>query len=328
MSRKKRRRGRLNLRATLVVLAVSAILGGSVFLYLKYLTPQKLAVRHRLSEADAKSEAAIDQRLKPLSDLFAKGRRGSKAFAEEALSWNGKWQLIKGMVRGGDSHRQYLAEAFSRHVFSPDELREAMEAAVRAYLDDVEGYENEMLVKLRADLADPARPTELLPAHVRGNEEFRKEYQKLSGLVVNELHLDLGVSVGREVGVLVGSTVAAEVAMQAARAAATEMGVNAGVLGAGAASTVATLGVGLVAALIVDLVLDEVLKMAGYDPAAKIEKLVRESIDKMESALLRNPGIFSSGKKGSLRQRMEEMQESRSKLRRETIYRLLNEGGM
>jgi hypothetical protein len=108
--------------------------------YQTYFTPQKRVVRHRLSEADAKSEGAIDARLKPVASLFAKGRKGAKKFAEEALSWQGKWELLKGMVKGHDSHRRYLSEIFARHVFSSEELREAMQAAVAAYLDDVEGW--------------------------------------------------------------------------------------------------------------------------------------------------------------------------------------------
>ncbi|MGH7169984.1 MAG: hypothetical protein ACRELG_06890 [Gemmataceae bacterium] len=289
-----------------------------------YFTPHKRAVRHRLSEADTKSEAAIDARLKPLADLFAKGRKGSKAFAQEALSWNSKWELVKGMVGGSESHRRYLSEAFGRHVFSSDDLREAMEAAVRAYLDDLEGVEAEMLVLLRADLADPDRPAELLPAHLRSDEEFRREYRKLAGLVVNELQSDIGVTVGRELGMLVATDVATEAALEAVA----EMGLGAGVLGTGAVSTVATLGVGMIVAIILDYILDEVFKIAGYDPAAKIEALVCESIGKMEASLIRDAGMLSFHKKGALRLRMEQLHESRSKLRREAITRLLKEGGM
>lgn len=316
------------LRPTLRRLVVLATLVALWCLYQMYFTPHKRAVRHRLSEADAKSEASIDARLKPLADLFAKGRKGAKPFAQEALSWNGKWEFIKGMVGGSESHRLYLSEAFGRHVFSPDDLREAMEAAVRAYLDDLEGFESEMLVQLRADLADPDRPAELLPAHLRGDEEFRREYRKLSGLVVDELRSDIGVAVGRELGMLVATDVATEAALQAARAAATDMGVSAGVLGTGAASTVATLGVGMIVAIILDYILDEVFKIAGYDPAAKIEALVCESIDEMEASLIRDAGMFSFHKKGALRLRMEQLHESRSKLRREAITRILKEGGM
>lgn len=296
--------------------------------YLLFFTPEQRAVRQRLAEADAKSQAAIGQRLQPLAALFAKGRKGAKGFAEEALSWEGKWELLKGLVDGGESHQRYLSEAFARHAFSADELREAMEGAVAGYLDDIEGVEAEMLVQLRADLADGERASEPLPADLRGNDQFRDEYRKLSGRVATELHLELGVTVGREVGIMIASDVAAQVALQAAKSAATEMGVNTGVLGTGAASTVATLGVGMVIALILDYVLDEVFKMAGYDPAAQIEALVIETIDRLETSLIGDPGPFSVGKKGALRERLEQLHVARSALRRETIHRFVKEGGM
>jgi hypothetical protein len=307
---------------------VIATLAGIGFLYFRYFTPEKRIVRHHLSETDAKSEASIRARLKPLAELFAKGRKGAKGFAQDALSLDSKWQLVKGTVCQDESHRKFLAEAFARHVFSSDELKGAMESAVRAYLDDVEGYESEMLVKLRADLADPARTGELLPAHLQRDEEFRREYQKLSGRLVNELRLDLGVSVGREVGVMVASTAAAQIAMQAARAAATELGISAGLLGTGTASSIATLGVGTILMFIIDYIVGEVFKAVGYDPEAKIETLVCESINKMEAALTSDSGVFWMNKKGSLRERMEQLHESRSTLRRATITRLLKDGGL
>jgi hypothetical protein len=203
-----------------------------------------------------------------------------------------------------------------------------MEASVRAYMDDIEGFESEMLVKLRADLANPDRIDERLSEHMRSDDAFRQEYRKLADQMMAELKAGLAVTVGREVVVMVASTEATNIAMQAARAAATNMGISGGVLSTGAASTVATVGVGIVIAIIIDRIVDEILKLLGMDPSTNIEKLVCESIDKLEEALIRDPGTFSFGKKGTLRLRMEEMHETRSKMRREAITRLLKEGGM
>ena len=61
---------RNHLRLFVALLGISACLWG----YREYLTPEKRAVRQRLSEADTKSEAAINDRMKPLQNLFAKGR--------------------------------------------------------------------------------------------------------------------------------------------------------------------------------------------------------------------------------------------------------------
>jgi len=308
-------------------LAVFAVLVALGCVYLLYFTPEKRLARRRLSEADNNSKAALNQRLKPLAELFARGRKGSKAFAEDALSWGGKWALLKGTlgIGGGDAHREFLSEAFARHVFSQDELREVMEGAVNAYLFDLEGVESEMLVKLRADLADLDHSDQPVPSYLRDDEAFRQEYRQLADQVTRTLRLDLGVTLGREVGVLVASEVATQAALQAARTAAAEMGVEAGVLGSGAASTVATLGVGLVIAIIVDYVLDAVFKAAGYDPAEKIANQVRDSLDKMEAALIGDPGFFSFSKPGALRQRLGKLHEARSKLRRETVGQLLKE---
>jgi hypothetical protein len=309
------------------VAAAVALLFGA---YLMYFTHSKRAVRNRLSEADTKSKAAIDQRIKPLTQLFAKGRKGAPAFAKESLSWSGKWALVKGLV-AKDTHREFLAEAFARHVISPDELRGAIEGVCRAYADDLEGFESEMLVLLRADLADPDRPAEELSLHLRSNEGFKVEYRKLSERLIGETRSDLAVSVGREVVVLVAAEAGSRAALQAARAAATEMGAHAGILGAGASSTVATLGIGLVIGFIIDALLDELFKMAGYDAEAKIAEEVIESIDRLEASLVRDPGVWRHlgiSKKGALRVELEKLHESRSKLRRDAVELMMKEGGL
>ena len=185
----------------------------------QYFSPERRAVRHRLSEADEKSTAAMNARLNSLTKLFAKGRTGSEAFAEDALSWSSKFALVKGLLGGNDAHDTYLKEAFARHVVSEDELAEALTATVRGYLIDLDGVENEMLVKLRADLADLDHSGQGTPSYLRSEAEFRKEYDRLAAQVASTIKLDTGVTVGREVGLLVTSEIATQAAMQAARAA-------------------------------------------------------------------------------------------------------------
>src|SRR5262249_38671429 len=195
------------------------------YVWFAYFTPEQRAARHRLSEADSKSDAAIDQRLKSVREMFARGRKGSKTFAEEALSWSGKWALIKGTLALGDcdAHREFLTEAFAKHIFSKDELKNELEGAIRAYLHDLEEIENEMLVQLRADLADLDHSEESQPSYLSSDDAFRQEYQRLAKGVTRTLQMDLGVSLGREIGVIVASEVAAQAAIQAAKAAAAEM---------------------------------------------------------------------------------------------------------
>jgi len=293
--------------------------------YVLYFTPAKLAVWTRLSEADSKSTAALQRRLKPLHELFVKGKQGAKPFAEHAISWSGKWALIKGTVWSADSHRQFIADAFKEYVFTPDDLKGAMEGVVAAYLSDLDAVENEMLVKLRADLAEIGGGS--VPPDLRSDEAFSSEYRKLSDQVVGGMQMDFGVRAGREIGLLVASDVATQAALQASRTVAAEMGVEAGVLGSGAASAVETLGVGLVVAVIIDYMIDAVFRATGYDPAAKIAEQVQGSLDKMEAALTAESQFFSGKKAGALRQHLEKIHEVRSKLRQQTIERFMKEGG-
>lgn len=307
-----------------VLMVVALIVAWYVW---QYFTPANRAARQRLSEADEKSTAAMTQRLNPVTQLFAKGRKGAKGFADEALSFSGKIALVKGMLRigQGDAHAEFLKEAFARHVFSEAELTEALTAAVRGYLIDLDGVESEMLVKLRADLADLDHSGQAMPSYLRSEEEFRSEYQRLAAQTLATMKLDGAVTVGREIGLWVASDVATQMVMQVARGAAAEMGVGAGILGAGAASAVETLGVGMVVGFILDAFLDSVFKSLGYDPAAKIAGQVQFSLDRLETALTEDTFLVWFGKKGTLREQLEKLHEIRSKLRRQTIAKFMKE---
>ena len=329
MSLNMRRKAFSLLRPTRKRVAAIVIMAATVGVYFSFFTPEKRAARHRLSEAEGQSKAAMEPRLKPVRDLFARGRSGARPFAKASLSWSGKWAMVQGLV-DNQSHQKFLQEEFARHVFSPDELRGAIEAACRGYADDLDGVEGQMLVNLRADLADPDRPVTTLPRHLQSNEAFTQEYRALAERLSGQLRTDLGVSAGRLIAAEVAGNVASSAALQAVRAAAAEMGVSGGILAAGASSTVATLGVGLVLSFIIDYILDAVLKMAGHDPEAEIAATVVESLNKMESALLRDGGLarhIGLGSHGSLRVEFEKLHESRSKLRRETVDLMLKEGG-
>ncbi len=314
-------------RTTLATKLVAASVIG-VCVYFLFFTPQKRVVRKHLSDADAKSKEAIDERLKPLTALFAKARKGAPGFAQAAMSWSGKWALVKG-IADGESHKTFLAEEFARYVFTPDELRGAVEGACVTYADDLNGIENQMLVGLRADLADLDNSGTTVPPHLKSNEAFHRAYDALAVKLVSQTRSDLAIGAGREVAIAVGSTAAMKVAVQAIEAAAAEMGVEATILGVGASSAIGTLFIGTVIALIFDYVLDAILKMVGHDPEAKIAKVVVESLDKLEAALTRDPGLkgyIGMGTKGALRVEMEKLHKERSKIRRDTVALILKQG--
>ncbi|AWM40136.1 hypothetical protein GobsT_14330 [Gemmata obscuriglobus] len=293
---------------------LAAMLGMAVGVYLEFFTPQKRQVRACLREADEKCEAAIEPRLRSVSEVLAKGRKGAKPFAEDALSMRGKWNALVGLF-DGRSHKEYVTDAFTRHVFSSDELRAAIEGAVRGYLLDIEGIEAEMLVRLRADLATGGAG---LP-HLGTDEAFAQEYQRLLTAVATDLQTDLGLDVAR----LVAGEVVSRVASQALTAAATQMGISLTVMGS---STAATLGVGAVVGIIADYIVGLVLEALGYDAAGEVQNRVEASLNKVQTALLQEHSFLPWEKTGTLRVRLQQLHESRSQVRRAAVYEYLKGG--
>jgi len=287
---------------------------------LKHQTFREKAQAH-MASADRKQVSLLEGRLASVRAFFARARKGAPPFAEEALSWSGKWALIKNKLRIGEreGHAKFLAEAFGKHVFSGEALQAVLEDAVKGFLSDLDGIENELLIKLRADLADEelrqGRPT-----LVQSDDAFGQEYRRLAADVKNTLEHDLKVTAGREAVSFVAMDVAASVVLRVAAAAAAELGLEAGILGTGAASGVATLGIGLVAAVIVDYAAGYVLKWAGYAPEQAIAGKVVQAIDKVETALL-----DGDGQKTGLRRELEKIQSDRSRIRNAVVQKLVSE---
>ncbi len=278
------------------------------------LSPRKKA-DIRLAEANLKAQSALDARLKKLAAFFSRGQSGARDFAEETLSLSGKLALVKGTV-GSGNHEKFLAEAFAKHVFSGDDIKREVDAAIKGFIIDLEDIESAMLVDLRVDLADG--PKQDLPAHLRSDEAFKTEYERFRVQAVKKLNANMSVTIARETGLFVASDLAAQVGLRVVRFVAAELGVEAGILGAGAASSVATLGIGLIAAVILDAVLDAVFRAAGYDPAGEIAGKVKASISNVQKVMIDG--------KGGLRHEMQKLNTARAALRQEIVNNLI-EGG-
>lgn len=301
---------------TAILLAV-AVTGGAFYSARKpALPPPPDPVQVHLSQAEAQSAKALDKRIDSVRHVFRQGRAGANRFASDALSWSGKWALVRSKLGDGDAHSSYLAASFAANVFTEKDVQWAVESAISGYILDLDAAEAELLVKLRADLAD--RDPEARP-YLRTDEAFQREYRRLALETTQTLETDLKVTVGREVGLMIGSDLATKIAMRIAAFVAAELGVEAGLLGAGAASGTATLGVGLVVAVVLDYALDALFKLGGYDPEKQIADKVKASIEQVEAALV-------DGKQG-LRYELSNIHEERAKLRRAVVAKLVGEGG-
>jgi hypothetical protein len=230
-----------------------------------------------LEQASHQATQALDKHLATIHAFLDEHKAGSKAFAERLLGLKGKWELVKAEIGDGNSYAAFLQEAFAEHVFPMEELEKAVATAVRNCLAEWESIDDDLLVRLRADLADDVMPRTVIPA-LGSDQALRSHYHELSQRVVQDLRTDLAVVAGRELFLWQASNVATDLTLQVGAAMAARLGFSSTLLTAGAASTWQTLGVGLVVAIVLDAVVNQIIKAAGYDAEEHLAQRVEETL--------------------------------------------------
>jgi hypothetical protein len=238
----------------------------------------KLAVAEKeFAEAAAnlasKHLAAIDQ-------FFDERKAGIRPFAESILSLGGKWKFVKGQVWKEDEqkHAEFLRAEFEKHVFSPTELSEVVKQVVAGYLAELQGLENEFLVKMRADLGESDPDVAAVIPALASQEAFNKDFAKLAATAMTLVAKDLESDVAREIASFIAGEIAAKLGLKVLAGIGAKLGVSGGILATGAASSLATFGVGLLAAILADLAIDKLLQAAGHDPVTKTAERVEQSL--------------------------------------------------
>ncbi len=325
--------------------------------------PDPAAVRGRvwnkaqplLDAADRHAALALDKHLGSIRAFLDDRKAGSRAFAERLLSLRGKWELVKAEVGDKSSYTEFLQEAFNEHVFPMEDLEKAVAAAVRSYLAELESIDDDLLVRLRADLADDELPRFAIPT-LHSDQAFRSHYRELSQRVAKDLRTDLVVVAGRELFLWEATNVATDLTVNVGTAVAARLGVSTAILGTGAASTWRTLGVGLVVAIVLDAVVNRIIKTAGYDAEEKVAERIaqtlsdlgstitdgdseaRFTLEKLKAMQRDDPdaeiraacaGAIQSIEAGNrlygLRRELTKITAARASLRRETLKRLIHE---
>ena len=54
--------------------------------------------------------------------------QGVREFVDDALGWNSKFKLVKDYFSNGEEHSEFIEDQFSEHIFSDEQLEEAIEA--------------------------------------------------------------------------------------------------------------------------------------------------------------------------------------------------------
>lgn len=271
-----------------------------------------LRAESALTWADNESTLRLDESLARIDHFFATAKSGTRSFAAAVLGWGSKWRYVSDRLpfTRGDRHEAFLREKFAQHVFREEDLARLIEHVAQSYVDAVAGLENQMLVKLREDLAD--LPTSAIPAFA-DQDRLSKAFDE----AVKQTLASVGAEVRGDVATLVVSLVAQEVLTQVA----VRMGVSAGVLSAGAASSWATFGIGLVVGLVVDQIISWVWNWWA-DPRGSLAEELNDKLDELRDAILEGDDAAPG-----LRGRLRILDSARGKIRRQALASLLTQDG-
>ena len=173
-----------------------------------------------------------------MRQFIAERKAVARPFAEEALSWSGKWAFLKSKSPWGEDadYQQFLREGFERHVFKEEDIADLTHSAVEGYLSELIGIENETLLALRADLSDSAlAQCGQLPA-LDSDDAFRQAVAAMMAKALRVTTNDVAVTAGRELASFVASDIATNITIEILGAVAARLGVEAGILGSGVVS--------------------------------------------------------------------------------------------
>ena len=257
--------------------------------------------------------------LVPLDELFAQGREGTPSFAEDALGWSSKWRLMVDYVpcTRHDRHATFLRGQFASRIFTAEQLTDAIEKSVRSYLAMTEDVENQMLVRMRLDMATLARGrVPVLESDAKFKEAMTRAIEQIRPRVEKELAADGGTLVASEVAFQVAS----RIAIQVLEAVATRLGISGGILAAGAESGPWTVGVGMVAAIIVDWIVSKIWDWCA-DPHGKLVALMQNELKCLQREILHgtpeHPGLNNA---------LAKIGQHRDALRRAAVLEILKTG--
>ena len=238
-------------------------------------SPEEI-IRPHLVWAERRSEEVLTEHLRLIDDFFVMAKKGTPEFADRALSFTSKWRLVVDHVpltRGG-RHEKFLRLQFEQHVFRPSQLGGTVEQVVAGYLAQVRSIEGEMLVELRADVAD--FPETYVVAEL-DEACWRARYDDALFDTLAATGSDLRSDVAGQVVSLIAGEVLTQVA--------TRLGVSAGILGTGAASSWATFGIGVVVGLIVDQIVAWVWDWYA-DPTGTLVRQLNSRLDHLNRLIV------------------------------------------
>lgn len=278
-------------------------------------TPAELAAPH-LEWAQRECGLRLYQELTPIEDFFREAKKRAPEFSKTALSWSSKWRLMADYIPGtkGGRHDQYLRGEFERILFTPAQLEQVVTRSIRSYQLQIEGIENEMLVRIRAGAREFPDNYQLAAI---SKDELESNYEQAIARVIAKSQNDFARSASGEVVSLIAGEVLTQVAVR--------LGISAGILGTGAAASPYTLGIGIVVGVIVDQLVTLAWDWAA-DPKAELTKELNKKFDEIRSIILDGPPAAKDAKpEPGLRARLRTYSEQRGEIRRQAVLEMLED---
>jgi len=277
---------------------------------LRRLARQRAEVQ--LAWADEQCQRLLVEALEPVGRFFRDAERGVPGFVEDVLGWKSKWFFLLDRLpfAAKGQHEAFLREAFDRHLFTPRQLEDVVRQSGDGLRAGVDGVENQMLVRLRADL--DAMQVGDLPAGLDG-----RDLQRAYADTLGRLQRETQPFVRADLAADLGSLILTDVVVVLGRRLAT----SGGLLTAGTAGSWGSFGATLVAGIVVDQVLGWVWDRLA-DPRGRLEEALRARFAYASRCLLDGDGTMPG-----LRHRLEAWIAQRNQARRAAVLQLLEKGG-
>lgn len=191
-------------------------------------------------------------------------------------------------------------------MFKPPQLEDAIRQVVASYLKHVESIEGQMLVRIRADVAE--FPSPYLIAQI-DESKLQATYDEALSRAIEATGSNLRTDITTELVSIITGEVLAQVAVR--------LGVSAGILGTGAASSWATFGIGLVVGLIVDQIVSWVWDWYA-DPKGNLAVELNGKLDEINRLI-----VDGSDDVQGLRERLRAFAKDRATVRSQAVLEIL-----
>ncbi len=256
---------------------------------------RNVIIERHLNWADQECRQAIEQHLQTLDVFFSQAKQRTPKFAAAVVGWGGKWNYIRG------NHQTYVNQKFNELVFSPNDLEKAIQQVIEGYLQEVQSIENQMLVRLQADIADEELGC---PLATLSGSELQQVYQERLSQLLQSTQTDVRNGIAEDIVNLIVAELLTQVAVKLA--------VSAGILGTGAASGPTTLCIGIIVGICVDWAISEIMQTE-----EKLTTRVNQELDNLHLLLI-NGGNGVVG----LRQRLQRLARERDSARWDVVREL------